>query len=61
MGAMPVTFLPIWYIPSVMSTIKIASDLRDRLRARKVGNETYGDVITRLLDETAESRGGRGR
>ena len=39
-----------------MATIKIASGLRDRLRARKVGNETYGDVITRLLDETAESR-----
>ncbi|UBF23287.1 hypothetical protein M1M40_gp09 [Halorubrum tailed virus 29] len=33
------------------TTIPIASDTRDRLRAQKVGNETYSDVIERLIDE----------
>jgi predicted CopG family antitoxin len=32
------------------TTIPIASDVRDRLRAEKVGNETYSEVITRLLN-----------
>jgi predicted CopG family antitoxin len=32
------------------TTIPIDSDVRDRLRGEKVGNETYSDVITRLLD-----------
>jgi len=31
--------------------VPIASDTRDRLRAQKVGNETYSDVIERLIDE----------
>jgi len=33
------------------TTIPIASDVRDRLRAEKVGNETYSEVITRLLNQ----------
>ena len=33
------------------TTIPIDSDTRDRLRAEKVGNETYSDVIDRLIDE----------
>jgi len=36
------------------TTIPIDSDVRDRLRGRKQGNETYSDVITRLLDTTNE-------
>jgi len=32
------------------TTIPIDSDVRDRLRGEKVGDETYSDVITRLLD-----------
>lgn len=32
------------------TTIPIESDTRDRLRGEKQGNETYTDVITRLLD-----------
>lgn len=31
------------------TTIQIDSDTRDRLRAAKVGNETYDDVLDRLL------------
>jgi predicted CopG family antitoxin len=34
------------------TTIPIESDTRDDLRARKRGNETYTDVIERLLTET---------
>ena len=33
------------------TTIPIESDTRDRLRGEKVGNETYSDVINRLIDE----------
>ena len=33
------------------TTIPIGSDTRDRLRGEKVGNETYTDVINRLIDE----------
>jgi 5-methylcytosine-specific restriction endonuclease McrA len=33
------------------TTIRIASDTRDRLRAEKNGGETYSDVIERLLDD----------
>jgi len=33
------------------TTIPIEGDTRDRLRAAKVGGETYSDVINRLLDE----------
>lgn len=33
------------------TTIPIASDVRDQLRAEKVGNETYSEVITRLLNQ----------
>jgi predicted CopG family antitoxin len=32
------------------TTIPIDSDTRDRLRAEKVGNETYSDVIERLIE-----------
>jgi len=32
------------------TTIPIDSDVRDRLRGCKVGNETYSDVITRLIE-----------
>jgi predicted CopG family antitoxin len=34
----------------VDTTIPIDSDVRDRLRAQKEGNETYSDVIARLID-----------
>jgi len=33
------------------TTIPIDSDVRDRLRAAKVGDDTYSEVINRLLDE----------
>ena len=33
------------------TTIPIDSDTRDRLRGEKIGNETYSDVIDRLIDE----------
>jgi predicted CopG family antitoxin len=36
------------------TTIPIDSDVRDNLRAAKVGNETYSDVITRLLTEDTD-------
>ena len=36
---------------SEKTTIQIDSDVRDTLRALKKGNETYTDVITRLIDE----------
>jgi predicted CopG family antitoxin len=32
------------------TTIPIDSDVRDELRAEKVGNETYSDVIERLIE-----------
>jgi len=32
------------------TTIPIESDTRDRLRGEKIGNETYSDVINRLID-----------
>jgi len=33
------------------TTIPIDSDVRDDLRGEKVGNETYSDVIARLLND----------
>jgi len=36
------------------TTIPIDSDTRDELRAEKVGNETYSDVIERLIDGDAD-------
>jgi len=36
------------------TTIPIESDTRDRLRGEKVGNETYSDVIERLIDNSDE-------
>jgi len=33
------------------TSIPIDEDVRDDLRAEKVGGETYSDVITRLLEE----------
>jgi hypothetical protein len=36
------------------TTITIPSELRDRLRSRKIGNDTYSDVIERLLADTDE-------
>jgi hypothetical protein len=36
------------------TTIPIDSDVRDRLRAEKTGDETYSDVIERLLDMDEE-------
>jgi predicted CopG family antitoxin len=38
----------------VTTTIPIDPDVRDNLRAEKVGNETYSDVITRLLDNDGD-------
>jgi predicted CopG family antitoxin len=32
------------------ATIKLSHETRDRLRAEKVGGETYDDVIQRLLE-----------
>ena len=37
------------------TTIPIESDTRDRLRGEKVGNETYSDVINRLIDEVNDA------
>ncbi len=37
------------------TTIPIESDTRDRLRAEKVGNETYSDVIDRLIERHSEN------
>lgn len=34
-----------------MAQIKIGDKTRDTLRALKEGNETYDDVIKRLIDE----------
>ena len=31
--------------------VQLETDVRDDLRARKVGNETYTDVVRRLLEE----------
>jgi predicted CopG family antitoxin len=36
------------------TTIPIDPDVRDNLRAEKVGNETYSDVITRLLEDDTD-------
>lgn len=36
------------------TSIPIESEVRDDLRAEKKGNETYSDVITRLLNKTNE-------
>ena len=33
------------------TTIPIDSDTRDKLRAQKVGNETYSEVIERLIND----------
>lgn len=33
------------------TTIPIDSDVRDKLRAQKVGGETYSDVIERLIED----------
>ena len=33
------------------TTIPIDSDVRDKLRGEKVGNETYSDVIERLIQD----------
>jgi len=32
------------------TTIPIESDVRDELRGEKIGNETYSDVIIRLIE-----------
>ena len=37
------------YCVMAQTTIPIESDTRDKLRAEKVGNETYTEVIERLL------------
>lgn len=34
------------------TTIPIDPDVRDKLRGEKVGNETYSDVIERLIPES---------
>lgn len=33
------------------TTIPIESETRDRLRGEKVGNETYSEVINRLINQ----------
>lgn len=33
------------------TTLSVDSDLRDRIRAQKVGGETYSDVLERLMRE----------
>jgi len=42
-----------WLNRMADTTIPIKSDVRDRLRSRKVGGESYSQVIDRLLEETA--------
>jgi len=32
------------------TSIRLKSETRDRLRAEKIGDETYDDVINRVLD-----------
>lgn len=34
--------------------LPISPHLRDKLRARKIGGETYDDVIERLLSDASE-------
>jgi len=36
---------------TVDTTIPIESDVRDDLRGEKVGDETYSDLIARLIEE----------
>lgn len=38
------------------TSIPIASEIRDRLRAEKRGGETYSEVIERLLDRPEVER-----
>jgi hypothetical protein len=42
------------------TTVTLASDTRDRLRAAKQGGETYDDVVNRLLEETGAHRAYQG-
>jgi len=37
------------------TTIQILSEVRDRLRAEKEGNETYNEVIIRLIESNNDS------
>jgi len=36
------------------TSIDVASSTRDRLRAAKEGNETYDELLNRVLDEVNE-------
>jgi hypothetical protein len=38
------------------ATIKVYPDTRDDLRAAKVGDETYDELLSRLLRESGELR-----
>lgn len=40
------------------TSVKVAPEIRDRLRAEKIGGETYDDVLDRLLNEQHEQRQG---
>lgn len=40
------------------TTIRIETDVRDRLKERGVKGETYSDIVVRLLDATEEEGDG---
>lgn len=42
------------------TTVKLNPATRDRLRAAKVGGETYDDVVNRLLDSVYEQEASPG-
>lgn len=39
---------------SERTRLPISPDVRDQLRAQKIGGETYDDVILRLLDNAGD-------
>lgn len=50
-------FYPLCPPAMAKAHLKVEPATRDRLRAEKVGGETYDDVLNRLL-ESSDSRGG---
>lgn len=41
------------------TTVSVRPDVRDALRERKRGQESYSDLLVRLMEEDEESTGGR--
>ncbi len=42
------------YMDTMVTTIQISESLRDELKKRKAGNESYEDVLWDLLEDTME-------